>query len=207
MIANLKETCASTQKGNGCSCIYRRNPATAGPLSWLDVASRQASLPTVTLHNTNILCEQSPLNTSSNEQSHKTYKTYMSTSSVRILGVWPGPSAPYIPVLSRGSTGRRRRRVSTGRVGSGAQRQHTVPQHCCTLHSATHVHAHTPPSPGLSTVLHCVQQHLPLQFSIPKIDMTRPQSLSRSMSCMWFRAVDLRFKTIWPELTLTEILF
>ena len=103
----------------------------------------------------------------------------------------------------------------SARAGSGQAHSASTHYQSCTAphtHSqSTHTHArcahtHTA-SPGLATVLYCVQQHLPLQFSIPKIDMTRPQSLSRSMSCMWFRAVDLRFKTIWPELTLTEILF
>ena len=104
----------------------------------------------------------------------------------------------------------------SARAGSGqAHSASTHYQGCTAPHThsqSTHTRArcaqrartHTA-SPGLATVLYCVQQHLSLQFSIPKIDMTRPQSLSRSMPCMWFRAVDLQFKTTWPELTLTEI--
>ena len=122
------------------------------------------------------------------------------------------------PVRPRAITGQHGPAGQTGQHGPGRVRR-TAPAHitrAAQRHTLTHsphthtrarcAHTHTA-SPGLATVLYCVQQHLPLQFSIPKIDMTRPQSLSRSMSCMWFRAVDLRFKTIWPELTLTEILF
>ena len=135
-----------------------------------------------------------------------TYKSFLALKTRCVT--WP-----FWPVRTRPITGQHGPAGQTGQHRPGRVRR-TAPAHSTraaqrhthSLYTHTRTHTHTA-SPCLATVLYCVQQHLPLQFSIPKIDMTRPQSLSRSMSCMWFRAVDLRFKTIWPELTLTEILF